>query len=136
MCAYVRPSVPSMLGKPASCSRNQNINVWMQVYDLAVNEKTNKSSANIEYEVVDVVNGKATIHIVESADLTGDQITLNRTLPATNLHPGTYALQLKVHDNLSRQASEQSTTFTIEWHAGSGQPNARNWPTAVALTAG
>jgi 5-hydroxyisourate hydrolase-like protein (transthyretin family) len=86
----------------------------MQVYDLSVNEKTNKSFADIDYEVVDNTNGKPAIHMVESADRTGGQITLNRTLPATNLHPGTYRLRLKVRDNVSRGVSEQSTTFTIE----------------------
>ena len=110
---YVHPVVSSMRGKPVTFSRNQNINVWMQVYDLAVNEETNKSSADIEYEVVDDTNGKPTIHMVDSADRTGDQITLNRTISATSLRPGAYTFRVKVRDNISRQVSEQSTTFTI-----------------------
>lgn len=111
---YVRPLVSSMPGKPVTYSRNQNINVWMQVYDLAVDEKMNKSSAGIEYEVVNVPGGKVVMHIVESADRTGDQITVKTTLPARNLHRGAYRLRIKVRDELSRQVSERSTTFNIE----------------------
>jgi GWxTD domain-containing protein len=114
---YVRPMVPLAHGKPISFSRDQNVNVWLQVYELAVDQKTNKPSATVEYEVANVTNSKSVIHTVESVDhmgSIGDQMTLKRMLPAMNLQPGAYKLRIKVKDNISRLVLERSTTFTVE----------------------
>jgi 5-hydroxyisourate hydrolase-like protein (transthyretin family) len=109
--------VPLAHGKPISFSRDQNVNVWLQVYELAVDQKTNKPSATVEYEVANVTNSKSVIHTVESVDhmgSIGDQMTLKRILPAMNLQPGAYKLRIKVKDNISRLVLERSTTFTVE----------------------
>jgi hypothetical protein len=89
----------------------------MQVYGLAVDEKSNRSSITIEYEFEAAAGHKSVIHIMESTDRLvnlGDQITLKKTLPAVNLQRGAYELRVKVHDNISRQVFERSTTFTVE----------------------
>jgi GWxTD domain-containing protein len=114
---YVRPRVSGADGKPASFKRNQQLNVWMQVYNLEVDQKTKKPSATVEYDVVNTTTNKPVIHAVESTEQmgnVGDQLTLKKTLSAANLQPGQYKLQIKVNDNISKQTVDPSTTFTVE----------------------
>ncbi len=112
----VRPRVQSADGKPVSFKRNQKLNFWMQVYNLSVDEKTHKPSATVEYNVTDA-NNKAVIHTVESTDTMGnigDQVTLQKTLSAANLQPGTYKIEIKVNDRLSKQTVDPTATFSVE----------------------
>src|SRR5438105_4882828 len=114
---YVRPRVPPADGKPVSFKRSQNLNLWMQVYHLSVDEKTHKPSATVEYDVVNTTTNKPVIHTIESTDQmgnVGDQLTLKKTLSAANLQPGVYKLQIKVNDNISKQTVDPSATFTVE----------------------
>ena len=111
----VRPRVQSADGKPVSFKRNQKLNFWMQVYNLSVDEKTHKPSATVEYNVTDA-NNKAVIHTVESTDTMGnigDQVTLQKTLSAANLQPGTYKIEIKVNDRLSKQTVDPTATFSV-----------------------
>ena len=113
----VRPRVPTAEGKPASFKRNQKMNFWMQVYNLGVDDKTHKSSATVEYDVVNVATNKPVIHTVESTEKmgnVGDQVTLQKTLSAANLDPGTYRIQIKVSDNISKQSLDPTATFAVE----------------------
>jgi GWxTD domain-containing protein len=113
----VRPRVPSADGKPASFKRSQKLSFWMQVYNLGVDDKTHKSSATVEYDVVNVATNKPVIHTVENTDKmgnVGDQVTLQKTLSAANLDPGTYRIQIKVNDNVSKQSLDPTATFAVE----------------------
>jgi GWxTD domain-containing protein len=112
----VRPRVAPSDGKPISFKRNQKLNFWMQVYNLSVDEKTHKPSATFEYNVVDA-NNKPIIHTIESTDTmgnVGDQVTLQKTLSAANLQPGTYKIEIKVNDKLSKQTVDPTATFAVE----------------------
>ena len=112
----VRPRVAPSDGKPISFKRNQKLNFWMQVYNLSVDEKTHKPSATIEYNVTDASN-KPVIHTVESTDTmgnVGDQVTLQKTLSAANLQPGTYKIEIKVNDRISKQTVDPTATFAVE----------------------
>jgi GWxTD domain-containing protein len=113
----VRPRVASSDGKPVSFKRNQKLNFWMQVYNLGLDDKTHKPSATVEYNVVDAATNKNVIHTVESTEHMGnigDQMTLQKTLSASNLVPGIYRIQIKVNDNVSKQTVDPSATFSVE----------------------
>jgi len=113
----VRPRVAPSKGGPISFKRNQKLNFWMQVYNLTVDEKTHKPSATVEYNVTDATTNKAIIHTIESTDTmgnVGDQVTLQKTLSAANLQPGTYKIEIKVNDNLSKQTVDPTATFAVE----------------------
>ena len=96
---------------------------------MAVDRKTNRPSVSVEYDVATVANGKVEydvakvanrttdIHILESTDdmgNIGDQMTLKKALSTANLQPGEYNFRIKVHNNISHQVFERSTTFTVE----------------------
>jgi GWxTD domain-containing protein len=113
----VRPRVPGADGKPISFKRDQKLNLWLQVYNLEMDEKTHKPSATVEYNVVNTTTNKPVIHTVESTEQMGnigDQVTLKKTLSAANLQPGVYKLQIKVNDNISKQVVDPSATFVVE----------------------
>ncbi len=113
----VRPRVAPADGKPVTFKRNQRLNFWMQVYNLGIDDKTKKPSATIEYDVTNVATNKQVIKSVESTDQLGnigEQVTLQKTLSASSLEPGTYKVSIKVSDNISKQAVDPSVTFAVE----------------------
>jgi GWxTD domain-containing protein len=113
----VRPRVAPADGKPVTFKRNQRLNFWMQVYNLGIDDKTKKPSATIEYDVTNVATNKQVIKSVESTDQLGnigEQVTLQKTLSASSLEPGTYRVSIKVNDNISKQAVDPSVTFAVE----------------------
>ncbi len=113
----VRPRVSASADKPAVFKRNQKVNFWMQVYNLAVDQKTHKPSATVEYDIVNAATNKPIVHTVESTEKMGnigDQMTLEKTLSASNLTPGTYRIEIKVSDNLSKQEVGPTATFAVE----------------------
>ncbi len=112
----VRPRVPDA-GKPASFKRNQRVNVWMQVYNLGIDQQTHKPSATVEYEITNLASHKAIVHAVESTQQmgnVGDQLTLARTLPLAAVEPGQYQVSIKVDDKVSKQSIAPTATFVVE----------------------
>lgn len=114
----VRPRVDSSDGKqPASFRRGQKVNLWMQVYNLGKDQKTNKPSASIEYDVVNVATRKSVVHAVETTEELGnigDQITVQKTFPIAGMEPGIYQVTIKVDDKLAKQSIAPTAKFTVE----------------------
>jgi GWxTD domain-containing protein len=115
----VRPRVAPSDGKPAlfKKDKDQKLNFWMQVYNLGVDEKTHKPSATIEYNITNLATNKQVIQKTESTDTmgnVGDQLTLQKSVAAANLQPGTYKIEIKVNDNVSKQTVDPTATFAVE----------------------
>ncbi len=116
----IRPRVaPSVSTKPR-CSRkdkDQKLNFWMQVYNLGLDEKTHKPSATFEYEITNLATNKQVIQKTETTDSMGnigEQVTLQKSIVAANLSPGTYKIEIKVNDNISKQTIDPSAVFAVE----------------------
>jgi GWxTD domain-containing protein len=115
----VRPRVAPANGKPALFNRDkdQKLNFWMQVYNLGVDEKTHKPSATIEYNITNLATNKSVVQKTESTDTMGnigEQVTLQKSITAANLQPGTYKIEIKVNDNISKQTIDPSAVFAVE----------------------
>jgi GWxTD domain-containing protein len=115
----VRPRVAPADGKPAlfKKTRDQKVNFWMQVYNLGVDEKTHKPSATFEFDIVNIATNKPVVQKMESTDTmgnVGEQITLQKSIASANLQPGTYRIEIKVNDNVSKQTIDPSATFAVE----------------------
>ncbi len=115
----VRPRVAPANGKPAVFKRGRDpkVNFWMQVYNLGVDEKTHKASATFEYDIVNIATNKPVVQKAESTDTmgnVGDQVTLQKSIALANLQPGTYKIEIKVNDNVSKQTVDPSATFAVE----------------------
>jgi GWxTD domain-containing protein len=115
----VRPRVAPSDGKPAVFRRDKDpkLNFWMQVYNLGVDEKTHKPSATFEYEITNLATNKQVIQKTESTDTMGnigEQVTLQKSIVAANLQPGTYKIEIKVNDNISKQTVNPSALFAVQ----------------------
>ena len=115
----VRPRVAPSDGKPAVFKRDKDpkLNFWMQVYNLGVDEKTHKPSATFEYDITNLATNKQVVQKTESTDTMGnigEQVTLQKSIVAANLQPGTYKIEIKVNDNISKQTVNPSALFAVE----------------------
>ena len=111
------PHLDGADGKPASFKHDQRMSLWMQVYNLQPDDKTKKTSAKIEYEIVNVANNQPVLRSSESTDTmgnVGDQITLAKSLSLNSFQPGVYRLTVKVDDNVSKQEIAPSVRFAVE----------------------
>jgi len=113
----VRPRMDGADGSPAKFTRAQKLNFWMQVYNLGVGEQSKKSSAQIEYDIVNSATKKPVVHAVENSDQlgnTGDQLTVEKSMSLASLEPGTYELTVKVNDNISKQTIAPTAKFLVQ----------------------
>ena len=115
----VRPRVAAADGKPALFKRDkdQKLNFWMQVYNLGVDEKTHKPSATFEYDITNLATNKQVVQKTETTDTMGnigEQVTLQKSIKADNLQPGTYKIEIRVNDNISKQTINPSALFAVE----------------------
>jgi len=113
----VRPRLDSADGKPASFKRNQRLNVWLQVYNLQQDPQIRKTRATISYDIVNIQTNKPVLHAEESSAAygnTGDQITIEKSMPLANLDPGLYNLKVTINDDVTKQAINPSARFQVE----------------------
>jgi GWxTD domain-containing protein len=114
----VYPRVPPSDGKPSNFKRDQRLNFWMQVYNLTVDEKTNKPSATVQYQILNTATNQPVVDFTESTDgmgNVGDQLTLSKNLPLSKLDPGNYTITIKVNDLLSKQViSSSAEKFVVQ----------------------
>jgi GWxTD domain-containing protein len=104
----VRPSVNQQF------TRDQNLGIYMQVYNLGLDPATHKPSADIQYDIIK--DGKSLLSQTEqAAKITNaaQQVTLQKTMPLRSLQPGKYTVQIKVTDNVKNQTVAPAATFEL-----------------------
>jgi len=102
---------------PAKFSRGQNLNFWMQVYNLGIDDKTHQNDATIEYQITNLGTNKLILNTQESAakfSLNAEQLTLEKSLPLASLEPGQYQVKIKVNDGITKQQTEESAKFSVD----------------------
>jgi GWxTD domain-containing protein len=115
----VRPRVAPANGTPAVFKKDKDpkLNFWMQVYNLGVDEKTHKPSATFEYNITNLATNKSVVQHTDTTDTMGnigEQVTLQKSIVAANLQPGTYKIEIKVNDNISKQTIDPSAVFAVQ----------------------
>jgi GWxTD domain-containing protein len=113
----IRPRVPTGVAMPVTFHRAQNLNFWMQVYNLGIDEKSKHNGATIEYQIQDMTNNKMVLQTQELTSQTNpnaDQVTLEKSLPLASLQPGKYQVTIKVNDGISKQQIAESAPFIID----------------------
>ena len=112
----VIPRVPPTVSAPVTFHRAQNLNFWMQVYNLGIGENK-RNDATIEYQILDMATNKQVLDMQESASKlnpNADQLTLEKTMPLAGLEPGKYQVTIKVNDGILKQQIDQSAPFIVE----------------------
>jgi GWxTD domain-containing protein len=112
----VIPRVPATISTPITFHRGQNLNFWMQVYNLGIG-KDQRNDATIEYQILDLATSKQILDTQESAgklNPNADQLTLEKSMPLASLQPGKYQVTIKVNDENGKQQIAQSANFNVE----------------------
>jgi GWxTD domain-containing protein len=109
----VRPKLDAVF------SGRDKLGIYMQVYNLKVDENTHKANASIEYRVVKDGEKDAApmLKFDEAADKLGEhgeQMTIEKALALGGLAPGKYKLEIQITDNLAKQTISPSTEFTVK----------------------
>lgn len=113
----VRPRVQPSDGKPASFKKGEKVSFWMQVYNLGVDEKTKKPLATFEYQVLNTATNQPVLDFTESTAQMGnigEQVTLEKSLPVSQLDPGVYQVTIKVNDMVSKQTISPTVKFAVQ----------------------
>jgi len=105
----VRPSVTRTF------TRDQNLCIYMQVYNLGQDALTHKPSLDVQYQLLK--DGKPLLDQAEDpARLkeASQQFTLEKQMPLKVLPPGRYTVQIKVTDKVKNQTVSPSDTFELQ----------------------
>jgi GWxTD domain-containing protein len=107
----VRPKLDAAFGAA------DGMGVFLQIYNLKVDDKTHKSDASVQYRVMkdkttepvlkfDIPKDKLPEH--------GEELTLENIITLGSLAPGAYKLEVAVTDNLTKQTITPAMDFTVK----------------------
>jgi len=71
----------------------------------------------VEYQIVNTATNQ---HVLDFTETTaqmgniGEQVTLAKSLPLSQLEPGTYQVTIKVNDQISKQTISPSAKFVVQ----------------------
>ena len=91
--------------------------VFLQVYNLKVDDKTHKADASVEYRVVKDKETDPILKFTVGSDKMpqhGEELTLPYAITLGSLPPGKYTLAVAITDNLAKQTITPTTSFTVK----------------------
>lgn len=97
---------------------DEKMGIFVKLYNFQPDEKTNKPSGSVDYEIVKTSDNSKVMEFSEDVTAiegSASQMTIEKMLPLANLKlaPGQYTLRLKVTDKLRNQSLTQSAQFSI-----------------------
>jgi hypothetical protein len=104
----VRPSANSTF------TRDQRLGIYMQVYNLGIDDKTHKPSLDVRYEVEK--DGRLLVDkpgYDANLKKASQQFTAVMIMPLRELAPGKYTVQIKVTDNIKKQSVSPSVALEL-----------------------
>jgi len=114
---HICPRVTANRATPVSFKRAQQLNFWMQVYNLGIDDATKSNQATVTYQITQTATGAVILEKqLDSKDLGthSDQLTVEKTLPMAGLEPGKYKVTITISDTISKQEIAQSAPFVVE----------------------
>jgi GWxTD domain-containing protein len=107
----VRPKMDSTFAS------NEKLGIFLQVYNLKVDDKTHLADAAVEYRVMKEKDPTPVLKMNESGNQLaqrGEELTLEKALALGALAPGKYKLEIQVTDNLSKETITPTADFTVK----------------------
>jgi GWxTD domain-containing protein len=109
----VRPRV----GDTFNLTNDKKMGLYIQFYNFAPEEKTNKPSGSIEYTISKVGAPGALFDVTEDVSsiphASANQVTVEKLLPLNTLGPGVYMLKVKATDKRANQTVQQEQKFVV-----------------------
>src|SRR5215469_103680 len=99
-------------------SSADSLGIYLQLYNLKVDETTRKTNASVAYRIVDAQtkDQKEVWRAVETADHLhqgGEQLTIERLIPVSSLAPGRYRVEVTAIDLLMNDTVIRTAVFTV-----------------------
>jgi len=102
-----------------------DMGIYLQVYNLKVDDKTHRADASVEYRVKNAdakppSDGSEAPSVLkfnlpsDKIPEHGEELTLENKITLGSLPPGKYKLEVAVTDNLAKQTITPSTNFTVK----------------------
>ena len=95
-------------------TRDQRLRIYMQVYELGVDEKTHKPSLDVRYQIEK--DGRVVIEQSEDPNnlkRASQQFTAVASIPVRDLAPGEYTAKVVVNDKIKNQTISPWAVFTV-----------------------
>jgi len=100
-----------------SFTPNDAMGVYLQVYNLKVDDKTHRADTSVEYRVKKDKDAEPTLKFDVPPDRLpqhGEELTLEQLITLGSLAPGKYQLEVAVTDNLTKQTITPTVDFTVK----------------------
>jgi GWxTD domain-containing protein len=107
-------------------SSDAPMGVYMQFYNLKMDEKTHKNNVSFDLQVFQ--GDQSVVHVEQtSAQMkqTAEQVTFQDAVPLSTLPPGKYRIEIKATDAVANQTITRSADFTVTPAAGNNAPAAQ-----------
>jgi len=91
--------------------------VYLQVYNLKVDDKTHRSDTSVEYRVKRDKDSEPMLRFDVPQDKLpqhGEELTLEQLITLGSLAPGKYQLEVAITDNLTKQTITPTADFTVK----------------------
>ncbi len=96
---------------------DEKMGIYLQLYNMGPDEKTQKPNGTIEYEIVKNGSNEKILdwseELAKVPDASAQQVTIEKVLPLQTLKPGQYTLKMKVTDKNRNQTLTPSAIFTV-----------------------
>lgn len=107
----VRPKLDSTF------TQADEMGIFLQVYNLKVDDKTHKADATVEYRVMKEKETAPVLKFTITSDKLpqhGEELTLADRITLGSLAPGKYTLEVAITDNLAKQSINPTGSFTVK----------------------
>ena len=98
-------------------TKEEKMGIYLQVYNFGPDEKTQKPSGSIEYEIDKVGSNEKVMDFSEELNSipnsSASQVTIEKLLPLSALGPGTYTIKVKATDKNRNRGGQQQGNFTV-----------------------
>jgi len=96
---------------------NEKIGIYLQLYNFAPDQTTQKPSGSIEYEIDRAGSNEKVMDFSEEigsiANASASQVTIEKQLPLNTFGFGTYTLKVKATDRNRDQSIQRQGNFTV-----------------------
>ena len=97
--------------------RDEKMGIYLKVYNFTPDEKTQKPSGQVDYEIVKNGTKEKVLQfsetVAEIAGASASQVTIEKVLSLQGMQPGMYTLKMKLADHIKKQTLTPSVSFTV-----------------------
>jgi hypothetical protein len=97
--------------------QDEKMGIYLQVYNFGADEKTQKPSGTIEYEIDKAGTDEKIVSFSEDVEkipnASASQVTIEKLVALDKLAPGTYTVKVKAFDKNRNQTVQQQANFTV-----------------------